>query len=60
MSATLTTETTASATIEPLLQRLRARGIKIPRLGEARDYLADYPDVIEFAAKARKMARICS
>lgn len=57
MSMTLTTEATASASIEPLLESLRARGIKIPRPDEARDYLARYPDVIGLAEKVCEMTR---
>ncbi len=57
MSATLTTEATVSATIESLLQRLRARGIKIPRQDEVRDYLTHYPDVIEVTEKACDLTR---
>jgi len=57
MSAPLTTEVTTSATIESLLQRLQARGIKIPRADEVRDYLTRYPDVIGLTEKVCNLAR---
>lgn len=58
MSATLTTEATTFAPVEPLLEKLRARGIKIPRPDEMRDYLTHYPDVIDLTAKVCEMTRM--
>jgi len=58
MSATLTAETTASGHVEPLLERLLGRGIKIPRPDEVRDYLERYPDVIGLTEKVCNLARV--
>lgn len=52
MSATLTSEATTFAPIEPLLESLGARGIKIPQPEEVRDYLTRFPDVIGVTEKA--------
>ncbi len=57
MSATLTTEAITSAPVEPLLERLRARGIRIPRPDEVSDYLIRYPDVIGVTEKACDLTR---
>lgn len=57
MSAILVDETTTPAMVEPLLESLRARGIKIPRPDEVRDYLLRYPDVIELTEKVCEMTR---
>jgi hypothetical protein len=57
MSAILVAEPTTPATIESLLQRLRGRGIKIPRPDEVRDYLTHYPDVIGLTEKVCEMTR---
>jgi hypothetical protein len=56
MSATLIAETTAALPIEPLLEQLRAQGIRIPRPAEVRDYLTRYPDVIASVRNASAVA----
>src|SRR5262245_50751337 len=57
MSATLPSEAITFAPVEPLLERLQARGIRIPRLDEISDYLARHPDVIELTVEVCEMAR---
>src|SRR5574341_1900533 len=56
MSATLITETITALPVEPLLEQLRAQGIRIPRPAEVRDYLTRYPDVVAVAGKASELA----
>ncbi len=57
MSAVLTTEAIEAVLVEPLLESLRARGIRIPRPAEVSDYLTHYPDVIELAEKVCELTR---
>jgi hypothetical protein len=57
MSATLTAEVITSVPVEPLLESLRAQGIKVPRPDEVRDYLLRYPDVIGLTEKVCGMTR---
>ena len=64
MSAVLVAEPEVETTVEPLFERLRLNGIRIPRPAEALDYLKQFPDIIpvvnhaceltvaEFAGKA--------
>ncbi|MCI0665687.1 MAG: hypothetical protein L0220_31920 [Acidobacteria bacterium] len=57
MSATLTSEATTYAPVEPLLKRLRERGIIIPEPDEVRGYLTRYPDAIGVTEKACDLTR---
>ncbi len=52
MSATLIAETIETLPVEPLMEQLRAQGIRIPRPAEVRDYLTRYPDVVAVTSKA--------
>jgi hypothetical protein len=56
MSATLIAEITAALPVEPLLEQLRAQGIRIPRPAEVRDYLTRYPDVMASIRNASEVA----
>jgi hypothetical protein len=56
MSATLIAEAVATQPVEPLLEQLRAQGIRIPRPTEVRDYVACFPDIIPVLRRACELA----
>jgi len=56
MSATLIAETIDILPVEPLLERLRAQSIRIPRPGGVHDYLTRYPDILSLTRKVCELA----
>ncbi len=51
MSATLVAEAVSTVPAELLLEQLRVAGIWIPRLAEVRDYLKQFPDLVQVIRK---------